>query len=806
MIQYKKTALVITALTVMSAAISAETVDRTIHVTTFADEDGENSNACSLREAIETASKGKAYGGCTVGEVLANRTSIIQLETGEYQLKRELQPTRNVIIQGKLPFKYDQIDVLKNDYPALTAVQTKIRAVGNHRIINSATFGQPAVTLNNVELHDGVSDSRGGAILSGGALILSNVSIFNSQAKEGGAIYLDGVNSSFTSNRGRIEGSQAERGSVLAMNCSDNLTTTAREVSIDYMSILKNGSVKSQSTIAYCGQVRAQMTANSIGLNQADPSQGSIIQFSSKTPYGNVPLSLGNSSLELLSNTIVQNTAYSTLLYNSVGKKELNFNVLAFNAASGQSCRDADQRENVKVTDIAAKGNGILLKRGNDQCQLISEKPEDIAKENIALDQYTFDQVLSPLSQKQPDAYTAFMPIYFTRLTGNNPLIDSGYVSGCSALDQRGVQRAGALNSVGNADKANTCDVGATEVLRLTANNFSGQNESIITLLNGYQKAIDDSEAALNNPKTDPETLGYYRLQAIKYRDLHRLTKQKQKYRTIFVDPFKSNIPDETVNSDGGREIKHLSSDLYDVKVEALGNGKLDQNHKFSGQFDPNLRCEWDDKSELKQILVYRVDDNLTPDDEDEFCSYTLTMKSDPTKSSSGYIISRFRNIAPIAQDVQYTVSPGDNGWVTLNLLENTNDDGDGDVAQLVTKPHKRSYYADEKGQDLAIRFTQLRDAIQIQSERSGPCPDDVKLTCHGGKISAKLKNTFDPFDYKLKYVVYDADGAASNEALINIKNTGSSTGATSGGGSVGGVSIIALLTLIYLRRRSSRV
>lgn len=101
MIQYKKTALVVATLTLMSLSLSAETANRTIYVTTFADEDGENSNACSLREAIVTASTGKAYGGCPVGEVVATRATVIQLEAGEYQLKRELQPTQNVVIQGK---------------------------------------------------------------------------------------------------------------------------------------------------------------------------------------------------------------------------------------------------------------------------------------------------------------------------------------------------------------------------------------------------------------------------------------------------------------------------------------------------------------------------------------------------------------------------------------------------------------------------------------------------------------------------------------------------------------------------------
>ncbi|EPF71492.1 CSLREA domain-containing protein [Acinetobacter rudis] len=803
MIQYKKTALVVATLTLMSLSLSAQTADRTIYVTTFADEDGENSNACSLREAIVTASTGKAYGGCPVGEVVATRATVIQLEAGEYQLKRELQPTQNVVIQGKAPVNYEKPDVLTNDYPALTAIQTKIRAVANNRILNSSTFNQPAVTIDNVELYDGVSTGRGGALLAGGALILNNVSIFNSKAQEGGAVYLDGVYSSFTANRGRIEGNQAERGSVIAMSCSDNLTTTVREVYIDFMSILNNGSANSQSTFAYCGQAKARISASSIGLNQADPTRGSIIQFSSKTPYGNVPLSVKNTSLELLSNTITQNTAFSTLLYDGAGKKDLNFNVLAFN--TGKSCRYADKREGVKYANIYARGNAVLLKAGHDECELISEDAEAVAKDNIAVDQYSFNQLLSPLSQNTPDEYTAYMPMYFTKPgMSNNPLIDSKFESGCSNLDQRGIKRINVVNSVGNDEKPNTCDIGATEVLRLTTSNLTAANPSIVDLLKEFEAVRDSFDAFVKNPQTKPEFLPYYKLQVEKYAKLRELTEAKQKYRTVFIDPFKGNWPDETVSDQGVREIKHLSADLYDVSYQALGVGKLDSDNKFQGQFDQNLKCEWD--KDLEQILMYRLDDRITPDGDTEFCSYKLTMKSNPAKSSSAYIMVSFRNIEPVAEPVSYTVSPGDTGWTELKLLENTHDKGDGDVSKLQSKPNKLSYYTDEKGQDLAIRFTQTRDAVQIQSERSGPCPDDVKLTCHGGKIQAKLKNTFDPFNYRLKYLVYDVEGLASKEAEIEIINTGSSKGATSGGGSVGMLSTLALLTLVYLRRRASRV
>ena len=51
---YKKGLLCVMVLSAMSL-MAAE--DRTIYVTTFVDENGENANACSLREAIITTKK-----------------------------------------------------------------------------------------------------------------------------------------------------------------------------------------------------------------------------------------------------------------------------------------------------------------------------------------------------------------------------------------------------------------------------------------------------------------------------------------------------------------------------------------------------------------------------------------------------------------------------------------------------------------------------------------------------------------------------------------------------------------------------
>lgn len=802
--QYKKTTLVLATLTAMSLSLSAATTNKTIVVTTFADEDGENPNACSLREAVVTASTGQAYGGCNLGEVWPTRMNTIQLDAGEYQLKRELQPTKSITINGKDPVDYSKVNILTNDYPAITAVKTRIRAVGNNRIINSNTLNQPKVVLNNIDLWNGYSSGNGGAILAGGELELNNSSIYNSSAKAGGAIYLEGGSSNLLANRGILQGNQAEQGSVLAMSCFDGLSNVSHQAYIDFMSILSNGSANSQSTMAYCGRVDAHIQASSIGLNQADPTRGSIIQFSSKTAFGAVRLDERDAKLRLMSNTIIQNSAYSTFLYNVAGVKNLDSNVIAFNSAHGKSCRYADNREGVKDVKLFMRGNAAMLDTSADECEYIADKPEELLKNNAQLSGYAFDQVLYPLSNKAADAYTAFMPMYFANSSNrNNPLVNNTFEAPCSDFDQRGIQRISTANPAGNGEKPHRCDIGATQVLRLTAGNIMTTNPSIVDLLVDFQSKIDAAEVAMKDPATDAKFMPYLQIQLDKYRNLKTYTEKGKKYRTAFVDPFVSNTPTEIVNSDGVREIKHLNADLYNVTVESLGVGLLKDNI-FKGQYDTNLKCEWD--KDLKQIVMYRIDDRITSQDEYEFCQYQLTLKdSNPVKSSSAYLMAKFNNIAPYAKPLSYRITQGDSDWVELKLLDNIHDDGDGDVKQLSNRPNKRPYYSDVKGQDLAISFMKTLDPVQISAERSGPCPDDNKLTCHGGKIQVKLKNTLDPFNYRLQYVVYDADGLKSKPATIELKNSGSESNKSGGGGSMGIISGLGLLSLVAYRRRLNR-
>ena len=302
---------------------------------------------------------------------------------------------------------------------------------------------------------------------------------------------------------------------------------------------------------------------------------------------------------------------------------------------------------------------------------------------------------------------------------------------------------------------------------------------------------------------TKAEYLPYYKAEQAKYENLANI-KTKQKYRTIFFDPFIANLPHEVPLANGGREIKHLNADNYIVEAKAKGIGNISENVETIIP-DTDLKCEWD--ASLGLIKMWRIDDNITPTGDKEFCQYTLKLKTDPSKTSSAYILATFSNIAPIAKDAEFAVKAGSDMKVTVDLLNYVNDDGDGLVSAL-TDPkskNKLAYYTNKNGQDLAIRITKKVDPLVFSAERSGPCPGEDRLyTCYGGKITVQYKNTLYPFSYKFSYAAYDADGKISNEATVNIKNSATSDSSvrnSGGGGAMGWLGIFGLMGLAGYRR-----
>ncbi|WP_335954887.1 CSLREA domain-containing protein [Acinetobacter guillouiae] len=804
---YKKGFLTLVVLSTMSL-MAAE--DKTIYVTTFDDEDGTNLDKCSLREALRAAATHKAYGGCSAGQVYSTVPNVIQLEAGEYKLTKELRPNSDVSIVGKEPGDYSRPDVLTNNFPAATPLKTTISGQGNSRIFNTIYENKPSLVLSDVILKDGSSlndtnNSVGGAIYAGGATTLNNVSIINSKAKIGGAIYLNDVSSSLTVSYGVFDGNTADQGSVLGMTCADNLVFTTRTIAVSGTTFMNNGAANSLSMFSFCGQPAVTLTANTMTQNTASASQGRIIQFSQLTPQGKVNFS-DNSSLSLISNTIVRNNAWATLLYGYNGRKALSNNILAYN--TGKSCRYADgDVSKVEGSGVVLTYNALKLAAGDDQCEVAEAVTKEGKDHTFDVGNIGFSSILNEL--EEPSESTGFMPMYFPKNLGTDKdLVDIGY-TGCSGTDQRGVTRVIAENSNGQNDVANSCDIGSTEVLRLTANNLSSTNTSVVAALSSYQNILDNYNKLIADPATKQDYIPFYKIQSELYSNLIKYTKSDQKYRTIFVDPFVANLPAEIITKDATgkdvRAVKHLSVDNYDVIVKPLGVGLLDGNKVFAGKEDPNFKCEWNPN--LKRIMLWRIDDSVTPSGDNEFCSYQLKLKTDPNITSSAYVIGSFTNIAPIVEDSSFKIEYGSTKAIDVDLLKYANDDGDGNAAALTAKPNKPKFYINADGVELPVRIGTNIDPVVITADCSGPCPgSDSKYTCYGGKVHIQLRSTLDPFSYKFTYYVYDADGVISNAATVKLENSGTAPGSTrtSGGGSLGWLSILGLLGLVGYRRNQA--
>ncbi|MNH64825.1 hypothetical protein D3C73_168220 [compost metagenome] len=800
---YQKALGVITVIAAMP--LMAQT---TIKVTTFADEDNENMNACSLREAITAAEMRKSYGGCEVSAIDANYT--IQLEGGTYTLNKELTPKIGLNIIGKEATDWERKGVLTNDYPAQKALETRINAGGKSRIFNTAVYQQP-LTLTNIILENGKSTESGGAIYAGADVTLKNSQILNSQASKGGAIYLGGNTASLTMSHSLIQnnGQTSTEGSILAMSCMFNTSYSARTISLDSNSFVNNGSASSISAFNFCGSPTATFTNNTIAQNIASPTNGSILKFTGDAdPSKNQTSNLSSaSSLILQNNTIVENSANTTFLYDKLGNKKLDFNVLAFNNGS-YACRyllGAAAEE--KDTGLDLRFNALNLTGNAPKCD-VPKEVVPAGNTNIDIVNNVLNTLLEPL--KGANENNGFLPIYYPK---NNfsatDLIDVDSESKviCQPQDQRGLARlVSNTYYYQNLNKnQNSCDIGSVELMKLTAGDLEGLgNISFTTLIETYQKSYDLYDSLLKDPTTPSNFIVYYKVRLAEFKDL--LDKFKNdtahvntKYRAIYIDlkNYGFPLPTEDIN----HVLKFFNTADYNVKAEPLGVAQKVEDLDPKTETKKNQRCVWNPT--VQQILFYRVDDDVTSSTTNEFCKYTITTKAG-VELSSGLIKAKFANIAPVSGDGTITFKYLANEMIPLNLLKYANDDGDGPASTLITKPTKPQF------SDLPIYLPSKtsKDGIftVVKADREGPCPGkDSKNTCYGGNIYIQAKNVFNTFNDTLSYNVYDANGLISAKpGTINLISTATTTDDSrsgGGGGSLGILSIASLLGLAVYRR-----
>lgn len=828
---YKKALL---ATMVMAAMpLLAATNGTPIKVTTFVDEDGENLNACSLREALKTAETRVSYGGCPVTDKLSGTTKVIQLEKGVYTLKKELSPNVPVSILGASPEDWEEKNVLLNDvvnqYPAQIPLQTTIKAE-NSRIFNTTT-GAKGLSLTNLILTGGRSANFGGAIYAGADVALQSSQILDSQAKEGGAIFMAGPSSTLTISKSVIQRNQAEKGSVLSMGCMSDAKYIKNTIKLTANSFINNGSENSNSMFEFCGEVDAELKTNTIAKNNTSITTGNLIKFTGDTKVGsdinNRPSILSNAStLTLVSNTIVENKAFTTLLYDKLGLKILGYNVIAYNGTTNSyACRylfgNVTDEENVK---FALGYNALALHEDtstspiNNVCDVPKESLKD-NKTNLNVSNISFATLLD---YQDASPNTAFMPMYYPKPNvtsvpaddkGNTKLVGLLDVEGreCSPTDQRGLARITDGTLYYDPESRNRCDIGSVELMRFMAGDLEDlTNSSISNAIKNYQTQLDFFSELVKNPN-NPDFLTYYKFRADKFQKLLKYTKENFHYRTIYIDlrNYQLPLPQDVKQPDGRYKLQFFDPELYTVTAEPLGKGQINETVTNIDESDKeNLVCRWDNN--LQQIIFYRKDDNITQAGDKIFCKYTVTSKANPSIHSSGLLRAAFVNIAPVATDTSITFKYKQKQKLSLNLLNFANDYGDTGEGgpEPEQNPNKSQFWKNQEGVELPIHLSNVPSKdLSITADRQGPCPEpDQKKTCYGGNIYVQEVNAFNPFNFSFNYQVYDADGMSSNTATVRTINTATTTDDTrtangGGGGSFGFYSLLGLFGLLTYRR-----
>lgn len=849
-----------TALSLVISGLMTSTYAATIGVTTFVDENGENTAACSLREALKASELKRPYGGCSAGKRF--ETDVIQLKSGEYLLTLgELLPKTSVIINGKSSIDVNARDPVTGIFDARTPLSTVIRPT-NSRAFNTS-IDRTNLTLRELIIDGGealgVDQARGGAVLVGANLSLRRVIMRNNRAAtSGGAVFLEGSQSSFNVEDSSFEGNVAGQASVLGMTCSDNLKLTARTIEIKRSSIINNGSSTSQGILDFCGIPTADVLSTTIANNQVSTQPTSAVvtllddEFGTRTALA--------SRLSLTSVTLADNQGGAALLYDGRAQLNLLNSVIAYN--QNFDCRYL-QRDGVRllslrgVTTRANLIGGYRVSPSTDQtitydqlfdlplsrsCQLpskVTEVPLVAIPANSPPDtprEIDYTKVTPALDSADTNRYTedatindVFYPLadYGIGLQGLLPkkqddaakpsAVDRGAtLNECGGTDQRGVDRqSGVKNNLTNTPQSPRCDIGAMELGQTTVNDDEdGVNSSYVEQMEA--KRFDFTDAELAEFTAEEREL------------VARLTREDEEFkaqiaanfsfRRAFIDVFANDVPQEivdvTTNPPTSRFVERYSGlyEVIDIKSYGTGPDVLlnAQTPVVPSSNADQVKCVW--LPDMKRMAVYRLDGLKTPSGDVERCEYTIRAPDKTT--STGVLQVRITNVRPIAKDDRYILRQGQES-LNFNILENDNDDGDGPVGTPHEPADRAPFF--NTGDLVNIKIKRAPQLGRLVFEREAQCPDNTATRpneiCYGGRATYLVDNTFSPFNDSFEYVVLDQDKTESNVATVEIINTATTTedtrqgtkGIFAGGGSLSWFGLLGLLGLagVAQRRRS---
>lgn len=423
-----------------------------ISVTTTTDENGENLQNCSIREAVTAINTRTTFGGCPAGHPFLTNT--IQLENKTYVLTRgELIPKKEMTFAGFDTSLAEEKDPITRLKPKRMPATTEILGNGTDRLFNTSVE-KFTLHIKDLILANGHA-TTGAIILAGGQVNVINSLIKNSQASvQGGAIHLEGNNANLNSTDSIWQNNQSPVGAVISMSCAVGLNPTTHAVSFLRNLILENGNNQTFSVIDGCGNSTISIDTSTITQNTVATSatlDSGVIFAKNLQKQGKLELSYA---------TIVENNGTSAITYGDLSDLIFQSSILAFN--NGLSCVDGTQNADSPVLYVGAHNalqNCTLPAKASDpNAALGTAFDNQIIASNIIL-----NSELNPL-----DYYGGVTKTYLPKASSIY-ILDKGLSAG--ACVGRTDQRASSSHGETNSSIKDACDIGAIERRVATASN-----------------------------------------------------------------------------------------------------------------------------------------------------------------------------------------------------------------------------------------------------------------------------------------------------------------------------------------------
>jgi CSLREA domain-containing protein len=396
-----------------------------IMVNTWKDEKNIKNSFCSLREAVLSANKNQAIGGCTSG---GSGTDVIVLPAN---LKDQYGITHNFEVTGDPEEDYADDGDLDIHEPVIISGagtnKTVIASDGNDRVFHIISLGATVVTIQDLMITQGSGVDGGGGILNfASTLMLRNVYLNGNHANVigGGGVrnhinilpepdavaYLWIYNSIIDANSTGGDGGGILNDGVMTINnsqISNNVATSGGGIT---------------STLTYPSQVVNSTVTGNIGINGAGIYSAG--------------------ALEIINSTITDNRgtgAVKGIVVQNLSKITLKNTIISGHSLPRLNC------EIPLGATIISNGHNLA---DDDSCRLTSDPLEGV---NPLLG--SFDYHESEITQ-------------LFSLTSSSPAIDAGSNVDCPSTDQRGVHFGRPAD--GGSGTA-TCDIGAYEADALPA-------------------------------------------------------------------------------------------------------------------------------------------------------------------------------------------------------------------------------------------------------------------------------------------------------------------------------------------------